>query len=244
MSVDAERLDVSTPERVALQLPVAGLGHRALAYLIDAGALFLFWIVLYFTASLLAGIWDEFVALSSVGRSLVFFAVFAAQWCYWTVSEIAMNGQTLGKRLMHIRVVRMDGAPVTPLESTLRNLLRFVDFLPLLYAVGVITMLFNKDNRRIGDLVAGTLLIRDERADLSRYLGSAGALGLSANEHELLLEFLQRADTLLPEPRERLAHRFAQRYAGGLSEAERALVFASGQSALQWLRAKTAQKAA
>ena len=109
--LDAEKLGVATPERVALELPIAGLGYRSLAYLIDACAIFGFWSVLYFATSFVANLWDEFQGLSSVGRSLAVFGLFAAQWCYWTVSEIALNGQTLGKRLMHIRVVKLYGAP-------------------------------------------------------------------------------------------------------------------------------------
>lgn len=231
-----ERLDVATPERVSLRLPVAGFGFRSLAYLIDAAIIFLFWVVLYFVTSLIANAIDEFQALSSLGRSLFAFAVFAAQWCYWTVSEIAMNGQTFGKRLMRIRVVRLDGSPVTPVDSALRNLIRFVDFLPFGYSVGLITMLFNKDNRRVGDLVAGTVLARDEKVDLSRYLNTTAQPTASATEQELLLDFLQRAPQLLPEPRARLATRFAQRYCGNLGAEDRARVLSSSHAAESFLR--------
>jgi uncharacterized RDD family membrane protein YckC len=235
----SESLDVATPERVSLRLPVAGLGFRSLAYLIDALLIFLFWVVLYFVTSLLANVAEEFQALSSVGRSVLAFAVFAAQWCYWTVCEIAMNGQTVGKRVMHIRVVRLDGSPVTPIDSALRNLIRFVDFLPLAYSVGLVTMLFNKDNRRLGDLVAGTVLVRDEKVDLSRYLNTQAQPPGTASEQELLLDFLQRAPLLLPEPRARLATRFAQRYCGNLSAEDRARVLASAPAAEAFLRELT-----
>lgn len=234
-----QKLDVTTPERVALQLPVAGLGFRSLAYLLDAALIFLFWVSLYFVASLAANVLEEFQALSSLGRSLLAFGIFAGQWCYWTVSEIVMNGQTVGKRALRIRVVRMDGGPVTPIDSALRNVVRFVDFLPLAYCVGLVTMLFNQDNRRVGDLVAGTVLVRDEQVDLSRYLNSRAQSDVAHNEQELLLDFLHRAESLAPDARERLATRFATRYAARLPAEDRARVLSSSQAALAFLRELT-----
>lgn len=219
--MDPQQLDVATPDRVALQLPVAGVGYRGLAYLTDAAAMFTFWIVLYFASSFLTNVWDDFKALSGIGQTIAVFGVFAAQWCYWTVCEIAWNGQTVGKRLLRVRVVRMDGAPITPLESVLRNLMRFVDFLPAGYAIGLISMLATRDHRRVGDLVAGTIVIRDEAVDLSRYavapLVTPVAITvrgqLTAEEHELVLAYLQRAPVLEQTARTRLATKLVTHFA-------------------------------
>ncbi|MFL5318692.1 MAG: RDD family protein [Myxococcaceae bacterium] len=245
-----QRLDVATPDRVALKLPIAGIGYRTLAYLADALAMFAVWLVLYFATSFLTNLWDAFKALSGLWQAIAVFGVFAAQWCYWTACEIFGNGQTLGKKLLGIRVVRVDGSPITPLESVLRNLLRFVDFLPLLYAAGTITMLLTRDNRRIGDLVAGTLLVREERIDLARYavapiITSAPMISsqqLSPEEQELLLSFLQRATQLDPSARERLARKFVQHFGRQLDEASRTAVLASVHSAEAFLRQLSEQQ--
>lgn len=241
----SQLLDVATPERVALKLPVAGIGYRALAYLVDAGAMFFFWIACWFAASFATDLWESFKALSGLGQALALFGVFAAQWCYWTLFEIFWNGQTPGKRLLRIRVVRMDGAPVTPLESVLRNLFRFLDFLPLAYAAGLISMLATRESRRLGDLVAGTVLVKDERVDLSRYappvapvIGSAAPVSalLAADEHELLLAFLQRAPTMESTARAALSLKFARHYGRGLDEEGRARVSANAEAAESFLR--------
>jgi hypothetical protein len=144
------------------------------------------------------------------------------------VAEVFFKGQTPGKKLVGIRVVRADGSPVGLFESAVRNLLRFVDFLPAFYPVGLVTMLIDRQNRRLGDLAAGTVLVRVEKVDLSRYAPSptagvaSAAAPLSAQEAEVLTDFLQRADDLEPAARERLGALLAGRFLGHLGEAERA----------------------
>src|SRR5207302_9179032 len=75
---------------------------------------------------------------------------FFFQWMYWTICEVFLNGQTPGKRLLRIRVVRDDGGAVSFFESAVRNLLRIVDFMPAFYAAGILCMLLTKEHRRIG----------------------------------------------------------------------------------------------
>jgi uncharacterized RDD family membrane protein YckC len=86
-------------------------------------------------------------------------AVFS--WGYYVFFEILWNGQTPGKRWVGLRVIRADGTPITLSESLIRNLARLVDFLPAMYGVGVITMFIDKQSRRLGDLAASTLVVRD-----------------------------------------------------------------------------------
>jgi uncharacterized RDD family membrane protein YckC len=242
-------LDVATPERVALTLPVAGIGYRCLAWLIDATILFFFWVTAYFVFSLLVSdVLGLFRALSGIAQTLLVVGLFATQWMYWTVAEVFFHG-TPGKRLLRIRVVRADGSPVGLYESAVRNLLRAVDFLPVFYAAGCITMLLNGQHRRLGDLLAGTLLVREERFDLDKYAplaqaaplpGPAAASGsarLGPEDVELILAFLERARWLEPEARRRLGVRMVERF-GGLAEEERAAVLASPESLEGFLRAR------
>lgn len=247
-SASSPSLDVATPERVALQLPVAGIGYRCLAWLVDAALLFFFWVVAYFVFTLLVTDVLHFLrGLSGLAQTLVGLGLFATQWLYWTLAEVFFNGQTLGKRVLGIRVVRSDGSPVGLYESAVRNLCRVVDFIPVAYAAGCITMLLNRQHRRLGDLLAGTLLVREERIDLDKYTAPAEAPPvqavalaterLSAEDVELLLAFLARAPMLEPEARQRLGTRMVEQL-GGLPESERAAVLASREATEAFLRAR------
>lgn len=241
-------LDVATPERVALTLPVAGIGYRCLAWLVDAGLLFFFWLVAYFVFTLLVSdVLGVLQGLSGLGQTLLGVGVFATQWLYWTLAEVFFHGQTAGKRALGIRVVRMDGSPVGLYESAVRNLCRLVDFLPVAYAAGCICMLLTRQHRRLGDLLAGTLLVREERIDLDKYTAApapgavpavAGApRALTAEEVELVLAFLARAPGLQPDVRLRLGTRLVERV-GGLSGDARAAVLASPERLESFLRAR------
>ncbi|WP_224362079.1 RDD family protein [Hyalangium versicolor] len=247
VSASSPGLDVATPERVSLTLPVAGIGYRCLAWLVDATLLFFFWVTAYFIFSLLVSdVLGVFRGLSGIAQTLLAVGLFATQWMYWTLAEVFLHGQTPGKRLLGIRVVRMDGSPVGVYESAVRNLLRAVDFLPVLYAVGSISMLFTRQHRRLGDLLAGTLLVREERFDLARYTAQTaapptalptGSGRLESEEVELILAFLERAPWLEPEARQQLGARMVERL-GGLSEEERTTVLASSQATEAFLRAR------
>ncbi|MCP3104993.1 RDD family protein [Myxococcus sp. K15C18031901] len=240
-------LDVATPERVALSLPVAGIGYRCLAWLVDAALLFFFWVVAYFAFTLLVSdVLGVFQGLSSLGRTLLVVGVFATQWLYWTVGEVFFHGQTLGKRALRIRVVRVDGSPVGLFESAVRNLCRAVDFMPVGYAAGCLAMLLTPQHRRLGDLLAGTLLVRDERIDLDKYTSPAteqvGAVSaassareLTPEEVDLVLAFLSRAGGLEPAVRQRLGARLVERV-GGLDDEQREAVLASADATEAFLR--------
>jgi uncharacterized RDD family membrane protein YckC len=241
-------LDVATPERVALTLPVAGIGYRCLAWLVDASLLFFFWIVAYFVFTLLVSdVLGVLQALSGLGQTLLVVGLFATQWLYWTVGEVFFHGQTVGKRVLGIRVVRMDGSPVGLFESAVRNLCRAVDFLPMLYAAGCISMLLTRQHRRLGDLLAGTLLVREERIDLDKYTAvsrpqavpaaPATTRALTPTEVELVLAFLTRAPGFTPDVRRRMGQTLVDRV-GGLSGEQRAEVLATPERTEAFLRAR------
>ena len=236
MSDSAGALQITTPEAVALDLELAGLGYRALAWLVDAGLIFVAWFTLLFALTVLRR-----QALADVGdlggfvQALLVLGVFVTNWCYGLVFETLWHGQTPGKRLLGIRVVRVDGSPATFLDLALRNLCRAIDFLPALYAVGVISMVVTERSRRVGDLVAGTLVVREREFDLSRYEVEAphpqgGLAPLPQEQLELVLEFLQRANTFDAEPRAKLAVTLARVWASRLPEAERAGLSDAGRA--------------
>ncbi len=208
---EPDALQVATPERVAVELPIAGLGSRAMAWLVDVALLGSVALVAYFAFTLLVPDPVEAVlAVSSTARVVALLAVFAGLWVYWTLLEVLWHGQTVGKRLVRIRVVKADGSPVGVFESAVRNLLRVVDFLPACYPVGVATMLIDRRHRRLGDLLAGTVLVRDEQVDLSRYAQAADG-GHDVDLVELATGYLARFESLEPEARLRLGQRLAGR---------------------------------
>lgn len=214
-----DELQLATPERVAVDLPIAGLGSRAMAWLVDVALLFAVGLVLYFGFTFLVPDPVEAVlAVSSTARAVAVVVLFAVLWVYWTAMEVAWHGQTPGKRLVRIRVVKADGSPVTLFESAVRNLLRAVDFLPVCYPVGVACMLIDRRHRRLGDLLAGTVLVRDEEVDLSRY-AQASASTHAVDLVEVATGYLARFEALEPAAQLRLGRLLAQRLgldAGGL----------------------------
>lgn len=238
-------LELATPQRAVLSLPIAGVGSRALAYLLDLGVMIGGWLVIFFAGSLVGSVLELWASLSSVGQVLLVFGLFFTQWGYWTLSEVLGKGQTLGKRLMGIRVVRQDGSPVGVFESAVRNLLRVVDFMPALYPVGLVTMLIDKQHRRLGDLAAGTVLVRLEKIDLGRYASGtaeAGAGTLAAQDVEVLTDFLLRCDALEPAARTALSQLMVARFLTPLDPAARDQALADPERLKAALRARLPSK--
>jgi uncharacterized RDD family membrane protein YckC len=213
-------LRFETPEQVALSLPVAGLGARALAYLLDLLLVFLAWIVGLVAYSASGDLITEVKALSFLGQLLALLGVLAAGWGWDVAWEVLWRGQTPGKRALGLRVVGADGAPVGPAESVVRNALRAVE-VPLGYAPGILLVALSPRRQRLGDLVAGTLVVQERRYDLSRYGPPAGAAArwgglrgratalLTPADFERLADFLHRRAELDAAPRARLAVRLA-----------------------------------
>ncbi len=159
-----DRVSVDTPEQIALEFSLAGIGSRFLALALDT----LLQVVLYVLVILLAvGIASLDKWLPAVpGRwapALAILFLFCIYWGYFAVFEIFWHGQTPGKRAVGIRVVKDSGRPITAIEGIGRNLMRVVDGI-LFYAVGVITMLISRENRRLGDYVAGTIVVYDKKS--------------------------------------------------------------------------------
>jgi uncharacterized RDD family membrane protein YckC len=145
--------------------------------------------------------------------------VFLVTWGYYPLFEGFWNGRTPGKRLQRIRVVRSDGQPVTLGPVLVRNLVRVVDFLPSSYGVGVVTMVVTARSQRLGDLAAGTIVIRERPLPppaplaLGPDVAADAALdttALSEREYALVRSFLERRASLTPAARRHLATQLAE----------------------------------
>ena len=193
---------VPTPEGVELRLPAAGPLLRAVAWAIDAAIRMAVLSVLSIVTA----------ALGRSGLGVMAVAMFLVWWFYPIAFEVFYQGQTPGKRAMALRVVRSDGAPVGWQGSLVRNLLRVVDMLPVGYAVGVVSGFLDPWGRRLGDIVAGTLVVHvpPPQALKPRTLAADASvpvarITLRAHEQTALIAFSERADTLTQERQEELA---------------------------------------
>ncbi|WP_411852501.1 RDD family protein [Stenotrophomonas sp. LGBM10] len=186
--------EVITPEGVPLHLPAAGPLPRALAWAIDfairLGALSAMSVPLAF--------------LGDFGQGLYLGLLFLMFWAYTIVQE-ALWGQTIGKRAMGLRVVAQDGAPVGWMAAITRNLLRTVDMLPFGYALGLLSCLFDAHGRRLGDMVARTVVIHVSTPPDGGTLAIDSVLPppqpLQPAEQAALIAFAERAPRL-PGPRQ------------------------------------------
>ena len=159
----SDNLVVSTPERVAFQYEIAGIGSRFLAQFVDVVIIAVIQIVITVGAGALGGLFNSIRIFALVELILTFVLIAG----YFLISEAAWNGQTLGKRSVRLRVVGDHGEPLTIGQAAIRNLVRVVDFLPVFYAIGIVTMFSNSRAKRLGDFAAGTLVVRDrERISL------------------------------------------------------------------------------
>lgn len=149
-----------------LEFSVAGIGSRFVAVLLDhliQGSFFIF--MGFLLAFLLSGAAGDKLNLMSKWFLAAFIALnFCIIWGYFALFEAFWHGQTPGKHIMKLRVIKDSGRQITLFEALARNLLRLVDYLPSLYLVGVVTMLCNRLNQRLGDLAAGTIVVH-ERSD-------------------------------------------------------------------------------
>jgi len=151
---------------VAIEFPLAGIGSRFIAIVIDYlifGAAFL---VLGVLAAIILPALHFFGGVSATWAAGIFFLiVFLLQWGYFALFEAFDHGRTPGKRVAKIRVIHQSGRGINFVEALARNLVRFVDYLPGVYAVGVVTIFISNRNQRLGDMVAGSLVVRDREVD-------------------------------------------------------------------------------
>jgi len=187
---------VETPEGVDLVMTPAGVCPRAFAYLID--------VTIRSVVLFILGVLFSFAG--DVGRGFMLMSVFLAEWFYPVAFEIFNDGVTPGKKSMGLKVLHDDGTPLSFSSSMLRNLLRVVDFMPVLYGAGLVSMASHPQFKRLGDLAAGTVVVYQDK-DTSRQGSGAGDESesftlpleisrLSVTQQKLIVEFGERADGL------------------------------------------------
>ena len=176
-----DQLSIDTPELVALEFPVAGIGSRSIAcivdYVIQGAAVTLVILGLALLAlsvpsanaapakgSSSAGVW---------ATAIVLLILFLFQWGYFSLFEAFWNGQTPGKRMLKLRVIQQSGQQIGFFHALSRNLLRIVDSLPGFYLVAIVFVFATKRSQRLGDLVAATMVVHERKIEMPIWEGTA-----------------------------------------------------------------------
>jgi len=219
---DARRTELELPEEIDLQVELANVGSRTLAILVDVavGGLVLF-IVYALTLLLAHDVADDWLTKlsSNALKTVLILLIFGLQWVYFNLFEWLWNGQTPGKRLLHLRVIKVDGSPVSGIDVLLRNLSRPIDTLGPMGLIGLLMIFVSRKAQRLGDLMARTLVIHETKIDWSIFdqiesaeaaspgatMVPAPAIRLTSAQWELLHRYLNRRDQLEGEARRRLA---------------------------------------
>jgi uncharacterized RDD family membrane protein YckC len=226
-----EKLTIETPEQIALEYSLAGIGSRFLAFLYDSLIQLIFALVVVlifsFVAPDLGAYWPT--AWNWVAAIYIFVG-FALYWGYFAAFEALWNGQTIGKRKAGIRVIKDSGRPITAFEAIARNFLRVIDGFPGMYGVAVIAIFVDRQSRRLGDMVAGTVVVHDKKDEAAQPFLHAASVeatagsGLASNisekltlqELDVIETFLNRRLDLAPAIREQNARRIADAIAAKL----------------------------
>jgi uncharacterized RDD family membrane protein YckC len=247
---------IATPEQVTITLPLAGVGTRMLAALLDAliivGAILFAFLAIALVGSIIAAQPHGLAAGSVLGAFTLLF-LFGFVFAYYAGLELLWDGQTIGKRALKLRVLRDNGTPVDAASVLARTVVRLVDFLPFGYLVGLISMVADGRARRLGDIVGGTIVVREwDNAPTLREIAVGAepaawgppAPGYEAPIHLLTMEevaaarkFLRRAASFPPPERAALAWRVATTlavrigYPGPLTDPEWFLIWIARSAA-------------
>jgi uncharacterized RDD family membrane protein YckC len=221
-----DKLTIETPEQTALEFPLAGVGSRCLALLLDTliqiGIFLALFMIFGILSAVVPGTGSWASALGMWAAAILYLAFFVLYFGYYAIFECVWNGQTPGKRVAQLRVIQESGRPVLIWQAIARNLMRAVDQIPGIYAVGLASALISKQNRRLGDFVAGTVVVHERPlAKISVGWANApasaapglplGAARLGTDEVRLIEAFLERRDALDPFVRLSMARQIAIR---------------------------------
>lgn len=203
-----------TPEAVTLTVDVAGLGSRMIASLIDS------LIQIAIAVPILIGVGAGELS-GTVELVVLFLVLFLIVWGYYPLFELFWQGRTPGKRAQRLRVVRTDGQPAGGAAIMVRNLIRILDVFAFPF-LGVISMIVTARAQRLGDLAAGTMVVRERRLTAPQAVTLPGrsdlpavdATGLSEREYDVIRSFLSRRSSLDVSARWRLAAQLASALRG------------------------------
>ena len=195
-------LEVETPEHIAFRYQLAGPAQRAVAYGVD---LLIRGAVLLLFALLLMAFSGRDSVSEGIGMGAYLVLFFLMEWGYFVFFEYFRAGQSPGKRAMKLRVVHQNGRPASLGDCVLRNFLRAADLLPTLYGIGFATMIFDRQFRRLGDMVAQTIVIAEpsvrgvtvsKKSQLIDIEGLPARPALSVEERDAIALFCRRRETL------------------------------------------------
>jgi uncharacterized RDD family membrane protein YckC len=219
----SDKLTIDTPEQTLLEYPIAGLGSRFLALMADTAIQVILGILVIIVGSVLN------IGLARLGAlsqqwvvAIIVIAIFLLNSGYFALFEIFWNGQTPGKRYAQLRVIQDDGRPIGAYEAMVRNALRLVDILPGMYGIGLISIFLSRQSKRIGDFVAGTVVVHEKTLAGFRPHGETGidetlppidVSSVSVDEVRLIEAFLNRRDSLEPAVRTNMALQISNRLA-------------------------------
>jgi uncharacterized RDD family membrane protein YckC len=213
-----DKLTIDTPEQIALEFQLAGAGSRFVAVAIDTLIQSVIFAILIMIA--LGAGWIASVGLRSLATWIIAalaIAAFILSYGYFATFESLWGGQTPGKRAIGIRVIAVSGQPISTFDALVRNLLRIVDWLPFLYAVGLLSIFFTSRHQRLGDIVAGTVVVHEQETQKGVVPSAPavttrlGARRLSVEEVEVIQAFLARREDLPYYMRQRASRQLAER---------------------------------
>ena len=199
--------EITTPEGIAVKLPIAGLWSRSAAWLIDLSIRVLIYIICAIALSL----------LGLMGQGIMLIIIFTLEWFYPVLYEVLSDGKTPGKRKIKIKVIQTNGSHVDWAASMTRNILRFIDMLPIVYGIGFISVLSTRYFQRIGDIVANTIVVHEtetvsflipDNSYIKNQMGSSVSLlnnELTRDEKAALYSYIERYDELSADRRQELA---------------------------------------
>ncbi len=212
-------VEVKTPEHVVFSFEIAGIGSRGLAAVMDG--LILFFLLTFLSGAFLMLLRGTLGASSRAWAiAILVIAIYGVVWGYFVYFETRWHGQTPGKRWLGLRVVQDSGMGIGFLEAAVRNVLRVADFLPVFFGVGLLVMFFNRRSKRLGDFVAGTMVVKEKRwvlhhvgprdeTVMRRARGRmdrwAESTRLSPEDYEILSTYLDRRKAFPSDVRLRLA---------------------------------------
>jgi uncharacterized RDD family membrane protein YckC len=229
METFKETLTIQTPESVGFQYVLAGVGSRAAAFLLDTAIRFIAVLSIFVFITLMGALLPklDFVGITSwLSKSwLIALGVLAYGFVdlgYFVFFEALWSGQTPGKRHQRLRVIRSNGRPISWLESGIRNILRALDLLAGFYPLGLIVVFLSRNNQRIGDYAAGTVVVMEEKTpsfhegipsrdlstlthpEIENYISL-----LDRSQYRLLKSFLQRRKGMDDKHKHELARMLA-----------------------------------